>query len=128
MTFKPYSPWYRKQSLLSDSIKNIILTPPKQKSWDYIFNTPSWFSLNQHSKILGYPQPISICHDEIEVVREPIEITPLETFRVELKFPTTKVPYTLSQLDGILIRPIDPVECNCQMAILMRHGCQCGGV
>jgi hypothetical protein len=63
----------------------------------------------------------------IYVAAKPIDLIPLETFRVEMTIPQpahTKLPaVTIGQLQDLLAP-----KCRCEMKILMRTGCQCNGV
>lgn len=62
----------------------------------------------------------------IQVMAKPIEITHLETFRVEMSIPqpvhTDLLGITIGKLQDLLTP-----KCGCEMKILMRAGCQCGG-
>jgi hypothetical protein len=62
----------------------------------------------------------------IHVMAKPIEITHLETFRVEMTIPqpahTELLAITIGKLQDLLTP-----KCSCEMKILMRSGCRCGG-
>lgn len=123
----PFKPWYG-QSVMSDSIRNILRHPPDKMPWahnNYIFSTER-SGLDWHKKILNWfpyqadpPAP-----KEIVIAKRPIDILPLETFRVEFSLPVHDEVELY--LDGFLFRKLP--ECTCQVNVLMRHGCRCGGV
>ena len=54
-------------------------------------------------------------------------IKSLDDFTYEIGWPTAQSNpvYCIKYLDGVLIRHH---KCDCQLAVLMQNGCQCGGV
>lgn len=55
----------------------------------------------------------------------PIDLVPLENFKVEINYPTThNTLYMSIDLDGFL----GDLSCNCLIEVLMEKGCQCGGI
>jgi len=59
---------------------------------------------------------------DIYVIGKPIELNPSETFRVEFTLPPLSANLEAKIQD--LLTP----KCSCETRILMRAGCQCGGV
>lgn len=98
-------------SLLSSNIHNILNLDYKkleQRVWGSYYFPPS-----SPSYEVKLPES-----KNIYVMNRPVEITALETFRVEIAFPGEP---------GILAWEQDK-KCLCTTRTLMREGCQCGGV
>ena len=103
---------------------------PKTYKWMNIPITTDWNAIpNTWESLRTYPIP-SIDHKpqakDFTIIGRPIEITEEESFRVEIKLPSEPliVEWVFEGIDG----PSLEKDCGCNMEVLMRHGCQCGGL
>jgi len=65
----------------------------------------------------------------VYITAKPIKIAPLETLKVTIETLSVR-PYIdqdlILYLEGYYQKK--PKSCQCEMAILFRNGCQCGGI
>jgi len=121
---RPYfSLW--SQPDISHSIRNILnidYAKLERRAWASHYKYDFWktvFGCDTAKPYSYEPKPTK----DIYVMNRPIELNQMETFRVEISFPQpgldTQIFITQTHLQP---------ACSCEMRILMREGCQCGGV
>ena len=87
------------------------------------WNFDSLISVDHKVHFLNPPKAKSVV-----ITGRPIEISELESFNVKIDLPEIKnVKWVIADLPWDW-KPGKEKSCQCEMAILMRHGCRCGGV
>ncbi len=128
-----YSHYTTYEMTITDSIHHILATPPAPKSeWRDWGSKYKWDYSDFNAQIPNHSTSKPKAPQSVVVMKEPIDLIPLESFRTEINFPLSGAPtcdVTIDfkrYLDGVLIRPLENA-CKCEMRTLMRAGCQCGG-